>query len=130
MSEQKKGFTVTGHKGFHLTFSNGYTVSVQWGPGNYADHHDSFDFDAPQRADFWASDVAEVAVMDPNGEFVHIAPHDQVRGWVTADQVAVLIAFVAAYQPAIELPFRAGVLALVGASDDDADDNASASDDN
>jgi hypothetical protein len=28
-------FKVTDGKGFHITFANGWTVSVQWGMGNY-----------------------------------------------------------------------------------------------
>jgi hypothetical protein len=30
---------ITAGKGFQITFANGYTVSVQWGPGNYCDNH-------------------------------------------------------------------------------------------
>lgn len=33
------GFRITGKKGFHITFANGYTVSVQFGPGNYCDNY-------------------------------------------------------------------------------------------
>lgn len=33
-------FKITGKKGFHITFENGYTVSVQFGPGNYCDNYD------------------------------------------------------------------------------------------
>lgn len=32
-------FKITGGKGFHITFENGYTISVQFGPGNYCDHY-------------------------------------------------------------------------------------------
>jgi len=30
-------FSATG-AGFHITFDNGWTISVQWGPGNYGDN--------------------------------------------------------------------------------------------
>lgn len=33
------GFRITGGKGFHISFANGYTVSVQFGPGNYCDNY-------------------------------------------------------------------------------------------
>lgn len=33
-------FRITRGKGFHVSFPNGYTVSVQFGPGNYCDHYD------------------------------------------------------------------------------------------
>ena len=32
-------FKITEGKGFHITFANGYTVSVQFGPDNYCDHY-------------------------------------------------------------------------------------------
>jgi hypothetical protein len=31
-------FKITHKKGFHITFENDYTVSVQFGPGNYCDN--------------------------------------------------------------------------------------------
>jgi hypothetical protein len=34
------GFRITGNNGFHITFENGWTVSVQFGPGNYCSHYD------------------------------------------------------------------------------------------
>lgn len=34
------GFKITGVKGFHITFENGWTVSVQFGGGNYSDNYD------------------------------------------------------------------------------------------
>jgi hypothetical protein len=33
-------FKIIDGKGFHITFQNGYTVSVQFGPGNYCDNYD------------------------------------------------------------------------------------------
>ena len=32
-------FKITGHNGFHITFENGYTVSIQFGPGTYSDNY-------------------------------------------------------------------------------------------
>ena len=34
------GFAITGGKGFHVTFENGWTVSVQFGGGNYSANYD------------------------------------------------------------------------------------------
>ena len=34
-----KKFNSTMRKGFHMTFANGLTASVQWGAGNYCDNH-------------------------------------------------------------------------------------------
>jgi len=35
-------FKVTEGKGFHMTFSNGWTISVQWGAGNYGPNYKKF----------------------------------------------------------------------------------------
>ena len=34
--------------GFHMTFENGWTVSVQFGKGNYAEHRGGFERDQPE----------------------------------------------------------------------------------
>lgn len=35
---------ITRGKGFHMTFPNGWTASIQFGPGNYCEHYnDVFD---------------------------------------------------------------------------------------
>lgn len=65
----EKGFVSTMRKGFHMTFPNGLTVSVQWGAGNYCDNH------LPKNNDFTfskdaESDTAEIAVINSEGEFI------------------------------------------------------------
>lgn len=55
----KKEFKITGNKGFHITFPNGWTVSVQFGPGNYCENNDA-DFKLPKASDSWRSKDAEV----------------------------------------------------------------------
>jgi hypothetical protein len=35
-----EGFRICGGKGFHVTFENGWTVSVQFGGGNYCSNYD------------------------------------------------------------------------------------------
>ena len=52
-------FKSTDRKGFHITFENGLTVSVQWGGGNYCENHDNMDF---SRTKDMESKDAEVAV--------------------------------------------------------------------
>lgn len=95
--------SISGNKGFQLKFSNGFTVSVQFGPYNYCANGN-----LPPQA--WGMDRAttpvpkspnaEVAVFHPNGEFLPMAGvGDTVRGWVTPDDVARLISW-AASQPA------------------------------
>ena len=89
-----KKFVSTMNKGFHMTFANGLTVSVQWGAGNYCDNH------FPANADFSfskpaESDTAEVAVWDKDEKWIdpqsfvnyEIGGDGMVVGWLTADQV-------------------------------------------
>ena len=61
-----KAMRITEGKGFHLDLPNGVTVSVQFGPGNYADQEvRNAGFDAPAEAaangEFWGSNLAECA---------------------------------------------------------------------
>lgn len=39
MENEIKKFKTTMNKGFHITFDNGWTVSVQFGFGNYCDNY-------------------------------------------------------------------------------------------
>ena len=85
-------------KGFSIKFENGNTVSVQWGPQNYCDptHPEGRDADSrePMRAESWASETAEVAAWDSDGNWHHFG-YDSVEGWRTGDQIAEFINFVA-----------------------------------
>ena len=58
-----KGFVSTMRKGFHMTFENGLTASIQWGAGNYCDNHFPADLDFSFSKDA-QSDTAEIAVWD------------------------------------------------------------------
>ena len=74
--------------GQHWSFKNGYCVSVQWGQGQYCD--------APTLAEDshkWES--AEIAIFDPKGEFVPLANHDQVWGYVDPEQLLAILGMVA-----------------------------------
>ena len=80
--------------GFHMTFANGYTLSVQWGPGNYCDNKGArYGHAAPE------SRTAEVAVWDTNDEWVKLSENDNVRGWQTVEDVVTLMAVVASLKP-------------------------------
>lgn len=59
----KTGFASTMRKGFHMTFNNGLTVSVQWGAGNYCDNHFPEDMDFSFSKDAKSS-TAEIAVFN------------------------------------------------------------------
>lgn len=59
----EKKFNSIMRKGFHMTFANGLTASVQWGAGNYCDNHFPEDCDFSFSKDAH-SDTAEVAVWN------------------------------------------------------------------
>ncbi|MEM7416812.1 MAG: hypothetical protein AAF389_15000 [Gemmatimonadota bacterium] len=101
------GFRITSGRGFHLSFPNGYTVSVQFGLGNYCANRnlesmpsDLVAFDAQLGAQ--GCPDAEVAVWGPDGDMLH-GPDgswdDCVNGWQSPNEVAALIAWAVA-QPA------------------------------
>ena len=61
-------FTITQGKGFHMTFSNGCTISVQFGSGNYCSNRDT-NFN-PSVDHFCESPDAEIAVWDQGHNFI------------------------------------------------------------
>lgn len=64
------GFRITHGTGFHMTFENGWTVSVQFGPGNYCDNYkEPFPY-RDERVPEYESTNAECAVWGPDGQFV------------------------------------------------------------
>lgn len=71
-------------KGFQMTFENGWTVSVQFGRGNYCSNRD---LQFGSRAEAICAD-AEVARW-PEGSSV--GQHNDIHGWKTPDEVAAFI---------------------------------------
>lgn len=88
-------FRITKSSGFQIKFKNGYTVSVQFGPGNYCENYD-MDWDIPMTATFLESKDAEVAIINKNGELMSIDAwgEDQVAGYYTPKMVLNLLQFV------------------------------------
>ena len=62
-------FCITDGKGFHITFENGYTVSVQFGPGNYCDNYGE-DFSNVELCGKRGSKTAECAVWSHGGALI------------------------------------------------------------
>ena len=114
------------NSGFQITFGNGWTVSVQWGPMTYSKHHEfkgsreenfheEFQkwFEAPYTTksleEGWNSNTAEVAVFqrdDSNDKierWLHPETLDEknseVVGWKSAEEVANIIHVVSTIQP-------------------------------
>ena len=88
-------FKSTGNRGFQMTFENGWTISVQFGYGNYCDngrHPDGWDFGKKQEVT--ESSDAEIAIWDANGEWYDFGS-DTVKGYCSADEVATWIKFTA-----------------------------------
>lgn len=83
-------FNITNNKGFHMTFANGWTVSVQWGGGNYSNNYSS----GIITGEVPASKTAEIAAW--KGDVWHNFDNGQtVNGYVSADDVAKFIAIIA-----------------------------------
>jgi len=89
-------FKITGGKGFHITFANGYTVSVQFGAGNYCENRDGSYDDSGDLAK-QGSATAETAVWGKDGKMLHRFPDDAdtVQGWQTPEQVLATLQWVA-----------------------------------
>lgn len=86
-------FKITEGKGFHVTFANGHTVSVQFGYGNYGDNYDI-------RNDLEGKSVepstkAEFAAWDDDGKWVEI-DGEQIQAYQSADEMLAFMNKVAA----------------------------------
>jgi hypothetical protein len=94
-------FRIIGGKGFHIEFLNGYTVSVQWGPGNYCDHYDQyytdefnmFSLENSKIAGEKGSETAECAIWTKDGSLIAHPTFegDTVGGYMTPEQVLELL---------------------------------------
>ena len=90
--------TITQNKGFHLTFENGYCISVQFGPMNYCENKMTRYYEVPQDQDTSCVN-AEIAVWAPgnkgvDGALEQLLMQDQVVGWLSADEVGRAISYV------------------------------------
>lgn len=82
------GFKITGGKGFHVTFENGWTVIVQFGGGNYSANYDEPiggklldpSYELPPSA------TAEIAAWPQEGDWYDFGD-DTVAGWKTPADV-------------------------------------------
>ena len=92
-------FNSTHNKGFRMTFENGFSISVQWGPGNYCERKDA-DSHAPMKDNYWESISAEIAVFNKEGNKVILAnKSDEVAGWLSTDTVAKCITIIQSAHP-------------------------------
>ena len=89
-------FIATQNKGFRMKFDNGFSISVQWGTMNYCEKKNLMaEYKDEMKEPIWESKSAEIAVFNEEG-IVPIGGDDQVIGWLTPNEVAKIIAIVAA----------------------------------
>lgn len=102
--EKREGFSVTEGRGFHITFANGWSVSVQFGPGNYCEHYEKLS-QCPDYKKYneWVrefgeagSGTAEIAVIAPGSGLIDLTEFDpewsdSVAGYVTPAKVVELM---------------------------------------
>lgn len=85
-------FCINDNKGFQIKFDNGYTVSVQFGPGNYGTNYNlGFveNINKPMTAT-----TAETALIAPDGNFVQYKD-DDVQGYQSPADVLALMNYAA-----------------------------------
>lgn len=94
MDSQEPGFKITAGKGFYITFQNGYTLSCQFGWGNYASNladaplPENFNFSNQLSIGSGGSPDCEIAIWRSYDEGMVELDGDTVSGWVTPEQVA------------------------------------------
>lgn len=65
-----------GNSGFWIKFENGYSVSVQFGPGNYCSNHNIdrliTEIRNPDLTPIMGGDDAECAILKPDGDLLEL----------------------------------------------------------
>jgi hypothetical protein len=81
-------FKITTGKGFHMTFDNGWVLSVQWGPHNYCDNRSWGAYDPTGEVTAGAKGCAnaEIAAWGPDGNMYDFGS-DTVKGWVSPNDL-------------------------------------------
>jgi hypothetical protein len=83
-------FRINDNKGFQIQFDNGYTVSVQFGPGNYSSNYNLSMLDNINKP--MTATLAETALIAPDGSFVAYK-EDDVQGYQDAAGVLELLLY-------------------------------------
>ena len=65
------------NNGFHMTFENGWTISVQWQYGNYCDNKSEAKAECPN---------AEIGIWDKDDNWYNFSEYDNY-GWLTPLEV-------------------------------------------
>ena len=100
-------FKSTHNKGFHMTFKNGFTISVQFGTSSYCSRRNySSELFPEMKMEWVGSPDAEIAIWDADGEWFSFG-YDNVKGYCSADEVATWIIFCTAATSMEDLRERA-----------------------
>jgi hypothetical protein len=85
-------FKIIEGRGFHITFKNGYTVSVQFGPSSYCDHYNLYGYVSNEECGKIGATTAECAVIvDDVLIETPLFDGDTVKGWMTSKEVLKLL---------------------------------------
>jgi hypothetical protein len=98
-------FRVINSRGFQMTFKNEFTISVQFGVGNYCERG-RLSFEDEAKEDRVESKNAEIAIWDKEGKWFDFG-HDQVKGYCDTDEVATWIILCTAATNMEDLKVRA-----------------------
>ena len=84
--------TINEQKGFTLTFNNGWTISVQIGHMNYCANKNNGPFNKTWCTNSEPCINAEIAIWDSEDNwYAFDDPEQEVKGWVSTDDVALWI---------------------------------------
>lgn len=97
MTTRSPGFAITGGCGFHVTFANGWTVSVQFGGGNHCDNYD-MEIGSERRRNIESSN-AEVAAWSASGTMIDWPDGDTVTPRKTPAEVLAILTLAAHAAP-------------------------------
>lgn len=93
--------------GTHLHFDNGWTLSVQWGTGNYCDNRNFGGAlngaAAAGQHNFRKCPNAEILLFHLEREVTYaLGEYDDVRGWITPTEVLAMLPTIARMSPTDE----------------------------
>ena len=78
-------FKITGSRGFHISFPNGNTISVQIGGGSYSDNHDEIELIGHENEQkVLSSSTAEIWAWGKDGKPLEWM--EDPLGWQTPEQ--------------------------------------------
>jgi len=81
-------FYSTNNKGFQMLFENGWTISVQFGYGNYCDNNNHpLGFYFSKNQEMTTSSDAEIGIWDKEGHYYNFG-NDTVKGYCSTNEVA------------------------------------------